>query len=133
MPPVVAVPVPPSGGGTLRNVSLSGVVYELTATGRKPIPQAYVYCEACSEQTHMFVLADHNGFYQFSGDITRGGGVWVSPGMPTVIYVGSSYNKDFEDPPRETPSRLGPGYRDVVIDGNTTLDIELVRRVAAVS
>ena len=131
MLPRAVAPVPPSGAATLRNVSLSGVVYELTPTGRRPIPQAYVYCEACSEQTHQFVLADENGFYRFSGDLASGGGVWLTPGDPTEIYVGTSYNKDFEDPPGVTRSLRGPGWRAVMIDGDTSFDIELVRRIAA--
>ena len=118
----------PPGGDILRNVGLSGVVYELTATGRVPIPKAYVYCEACSVETHMFNIADENGFYQFPGDVASGGGVWVTPGMPTEIYVGTSYNPNFKDPPGVTPSRRGEGYREVMIDGDTRFDIELVRR-----
>jgi hypothetical protein len=132
-PPQAVVPAPPASGfppGHLTGVSLSGVVYELTPTGRRPIPQAYVYCEACSEETHMFVLADENGFYHFSGDLASGGGVWVTPGIPTDIAVGGSYNKDYEDPPGLPPSRRGPGWREVLIDGDTSFDIELVRRPA---
>jgi hypothetical protein len=128
-PPQAAVPAPPASGfppGQLMGVSLSGVVYELTPTGRTPIPQAYVYCEACSTETHMFVLADDNGFYHFSGDLATGGGVWVAPGVPTDIAV--NYNKDYEDPPGLPPSRRGPGWREVLIDGDTRFDIELVRR-----
>jgi hypothetical protein len=129
IPPQVTVPAlrPP---GTLSGVSLSGVVYELTPTGRSPIPKAYVYCEACSEQTHMFVLANEGGFYQFSGDVASGGGVWLTHGVPTDINVGATYNPDYEDPPGLTPAR-GRGWREVLIDGDTRFDIELVRRGAA--
>ena len=77
----------------------------------------------------MFVLADDNGFYHFSGDFASGGGVWVTPGIPTDILVGP-YNKDYEDPPGLPPSRRGPGWREVLIDGDTRFDIELVRRPA---
>ena len=49
LPPQAPAPSPSFPPGTLRGVSLSGVVYELTPTGRRPIPKAYVYCEACSE------------------------------------------------------------------------------------
>lgn len=52
---------------TLTRVSLSGVVYESTATGRTPIARAVVYCEPC--------------------------GVALAPGAPTPIAVGY-YNKD---------------------------------------
>jgi hypothetical protein len=122
VPPQTAV-FPPA----LTNVSLSGVVYELTPTGRTPIPLAYVYCETCSKETHMFARADEKGFYQFSGDIASGGGIWLIPGVPTELIVGLIYNPDFEDPPGFTPRR-GPGRREVLIDGDTRLDIELVRR-----
>ena len=36
----------------------------------------------------MFVLADEGGFYQFSGDVASGGGVWLTPGVPTDILLG---------------------------------------------
>ena len=135
LPPQAVVPAPgPPGSsfppGYLTGVSLSGVVYELTPTGRTPIARAVVYCELCGAETHTFAYADDNGFYHFSGDLARGGGVWVTPGVPTPIAVGY-YNKDYEDPPGLPPSRNGPGWRDVLIDGDTRFDIELVRRAAA--
>jgi hypothetical protein len=133
LPPQAGSPAPGPGswfppGHTLKGVSLSGVVYELTAMGRAPIAGAVVYCEPCSEETHAFATADANGFYHFSGDLATGGGVWVAPGIPTPIAVGY-YNKDFEDPPGLRVTR--PGWREVLIDGDTRFDIELIRRVAA--
>ena len=132
LPPQTVVPAPAPGhswlpGHTLNGVSLSGVVYELTPTGRTPIAGAIVYCEPCGKETHTFATADDNGFYHFSGDLARGGGVWVEPGIPTDIAVGY-YNKDYEDPPGLPSSRRGPGWREVQIDGDTRFDIELVRR-----
>ena len=79
----------------------------------------------------MFVLADEAGFYQFSGNVASGGGVWLTPGVATEIFVGRSYNPDYEDPPGLTPAHRGPGWRAVLINGDTRFDIELVRRVAA--
>lgn len=135
LPPqaVAPAPVPGSGfpPGTLTGVSLSGVVYELTPSGRTPIGGAVVYCELCGEQTHTFAYADDNGFYHFSGDLAKGGGVWLARGVPTPIAVGY-YNRDFEDPPGLPQSRNGPGWRDVLIDGDTRFNIELVRRAAAI-
>jgi len=128
--PQAVVPAPTPGPTTLRGVSLSGVVYELTPTGRTPIAGAIVYCEPCGKETHTFATADDNGFYHFSGDLARGGGVWVSPGVPTPIAVGY-YNRDYEDPPGLPAMRQGPGWREVLIDGDTSFDIELVRRAAA--
>jgi len=104
-------------------------VYELTPTGRKPIARALVYCELCSKETHAFATADDEGFYQFSGDLAMGGGVWLTPGVPTPIIVGS-YNPDFKDPPG-LPATQGPGWRNALINGDTRFDIELVRRAAA--
>jgi hypothetical protein len=127
-PPQANVSGPP--GYTLTGVSLSGVVYESTATGRAPIARAVVYCEPCGEQTHTFAYADDNGFYHFSGDLGIGGGVWVRPGEPTPLAVGY-YNLDYQDPPGLPPSRNGSGWREVLIDGDTRFDIELVRRATA--
>ena len=129
LPPQAVVPAPPSAvfpPGTLTGVSLSGVVYELTPTGRKPIARALVYCELCGKETHTFATADDDGFYHFSGDLATGGGVWVLPGVPTPVAVGF-YNLDFKDP----PGQLRPGWREVLITGDTRLDIELVRRATA--
>jgi hypothetical protein len=129
LPPAVVPPPahsPSFPPGTLRDVSLSGVVYELAATGRAPIPGAIVYCELCGQETHTFATADGSGFYRFSGDITKGGGVWVVPGVPILLAVG--YNEAYKDPPGLPAVRFGPGWREVLIDGDTRFDIELVRR-----
>ena len=66
----------------------------------------------------------------FCGDLAQGGGVWVNRGEPTRIVV-DYYNKEYEDPPGLPPNRHGPGWREVLIDGDTRFDIELVRRAAA--
>jgi hypothetical protein len=134
-PPQTVVAAPAPGpwfppGHTLRGVSLSGVVYELTPTGRTPIAGASVYCEPCGEETHTLATADDNGFYHFSGDLATGGGVWLAPGVPTFISVGH-YNQDYEDPPGLPRMGHGPGWREVLINGDTRFDIELVRRAAA--
>ena len=87
-----AAPAPPPrlgpwpAGYTLTAVSLSGVVYELTSTGRVPIPGVSVYCELCGTLTHSFATADVNGFYIFPADLASAGGVWLS-GAPTRLLV----------------------------------------------
>jgi hypothetical protein len=134
VPPQAAVPSPSPGdfltGHALTGVSLSGVVYELTPTGRAPIARAIVYCEPCGAGTHTFATADDNGVYHFPGDVSAGGGVWIAAGVPTPLAVGY-YNKDYEDPPGMPLTPRGPGWRQVLIDADTTFDIELVRRAVA--
>jgi hypothetical protein len=104
------------------------VVYESTPTGRVPIPGVRVYCELCGRDTHTFATADANGFYIFPGDLASGGGVWLSGG-PTPVLVEDDGYRD----PTGLPSFPGvcpPGFscREVLINGDTRFDIELVRR-----
>ena len=113
-------------------VSLSGMVYEVTETGPVGIAGVDVYCEACGLMTHTWATTDANGVYNFSGDLANGGGVWLSPGFLTAIGVEQT---GYRDPPGLPPLRgplfhipSGPGWREVLIDGDTRLDIELVRR-----
>jgi len=119
-------------GYTRQGVSLTGQVYELTPTGRVGIAGASVYCEACGLQTHSWAKADSNGFYSFSGDLANGGGVWLSSGFLTAIGI---EHAGYQDPPGLPPLRgplytipPGPGWREVLIDGDTRFDIQLARR-----
>lgn len=117
---------------TRRGVSLTGVVYEVTPTGPVGIAGAGVYCEACGVMTHTWTAADANGVYRFSGDLATGGGVWLSSGFLTAILV---QHAAYQDPPGLPPLRGpmfhipdGPGWREVLIDGDTRFDIQLARR-----
>jgi len=117
---------------TRRGVSLTGQVYEATEAGPVGIAGAHVYCEACGLITHTWATADKNGFYSFSGDLASGGGVWLSPGFLTAIGI---EHKEYQDPPGLPALRgplfhipSGPGWREVLIDGDTRFDIQLVRR-----
>jgi hypothetical protein len=132
VPPQAAPPPsrPPGSGpaGTLTGVSIYGVVYESTPTGRVPIPGARVYCEPCGTETHTFTTADASGLYIFPGDLASGGGVWLNGGS-TPVFV---ENEGYRDP-AGLPSFSGvcpPGFscREVLVNGDTRLDIELVRR-----
>jgi hypothetical protein len=122
-PPVVLPPSSPTSdwlaGYTLTAVSLSGTVYESTATGPVPIDGALVYCELCGEITHTWATADTNGFYRFPGNLADGGGVWLRPGVSTPIFVRAD---GYYDPTNRD------GQRSVLIVGDTRLDFELVRR-----
>lgn len=107
---------------------LSGLVFETTPSGPVPIPGVSVYCDACGEEGHTTATTDASGFYRFSGDIDGGGGVWLSPGFTTYLIV----NKDgYQDPTGLPPFMWGdtrPGWREVMMSGETRFDIELVRR-----
>jgi hypothetical protein len=130
--PLPVVPSVPALGPVLTGVSLSGVVSEQTSSGRVPIAGLNVYCEPCGASTHSWAKTDAEGFYSFSGDLARGGGVWLSSGIVTAIWAG---HDGFQDPPGLPPltgplARLltGPGWREVLINGDTRFDIQLVRR-----
>jgi hypothetical protein len=113
---------------TLTAVSLSGVVYELTPTGRVPIAGARVYCELCGTETHTFASADANGFYIFPGDLASGGGVWLSTALTPIFVENSGYRDPIGLPPFSGVCPPGFSCREVLIDGDTRFDIELVRR-----
>ena len=123
--PSIVQPPPPvqtSGGspGVLRDYTLSGVVFEMTPTGRMPIEGVEIYCEPCGAETHTWATTDANGFYSFAG-------VWNAGVAPISVFV----SKDgYKDPVvvATPPNQLGPGWRDVIVNGDTRFDIELVRR-----
>lgn len=119
-----ARPPAPPPNATYTRVTLSGVVFDVTPTGRVPLGRVDVYCEACGEFGHKLAQTDTNGFYSFTE------GVWLSAGIPTALWVG----KDGYQDPAGLPAPHGPftpsepGWREVTIDGDTRFDIELVRR-----
>ena len=96
----------------LRTYVLSGLVYEMTAAGRVPIDGVVLYCDGCgSPDGHTFVTTDAEGLYSLS---------WVLPGVTYLQVIGKTGFK-YAGPIQS----LGI---PVTIDGNTRLDIELVRR-----
>ena len=132
--PTVAIPPPspqpPSGffyarGYALVDASLSGFVSEVTPTGLVPVPGVSVYCDACGEVGHSARTTDASGFYSFSGDIARGGGVWLSASFITPLIV---TKEGYRDPPGLPPGPVSQGWREVTVRGDTQFDIELVRR-----
>lgn len=124
--PAATVPPRPGTGWPpgpfTADVTLSGVVFEMTPQGRLPIAEAWVYCELCGAETHSWSITDAFGAYHFTG-------VWALGGVPTSIGV---QKEGFVDPsglPQPTPPNpSGPGWREVRIDGDTRFDIELARR-----
>jgi len=126
VPVAIVAPQPPAAswpaGPFTPDVTLSGIVFEVTPAGPLPIQGAVIYCELCREETHSWARSDANGFYSFTG-------VWALGGSPTSVHI----SKDgFLDPvglPRPTPPNpSGPGWREVRIDGDTRFDVELIRR-----
>jgi hypothetical protein len=111
----------PWPGGSFVDVTLSGTVYEVTATGRVPIDGVVLYCERCGAETHTWAYTDSSGFYRFTG-------VWVD-GRPTPVHV----RKDGFGDPVAVAESMPPdppraGWREVMVSGDTRLDIELARR-----
>lgn len=124
LPPPQAPPSSPIPHFLVADVTLSGVVFEVTATGRVPIEGVLV-----ANGEGWSGLTDANGFFSF-------GPVWVCPcrvgtGDPgtTSLWVGKD---GYEDPAGQPAARAGgltgPGYRDVMIDGDTRVELQLVRR-----
>jgi hypothetical protein len=128
--PTLTLTLSHSGGDTyyMTNLTLSGMVYEVTPTGRVPIAGVQLWS---SEQAGG--VTDINGLFRVRP-------VWVCPCSfaPSVEPGISSiqWNKDgYDDPAGQSasifdpvPVTAGSGWRDVKINGDTRLDIELVRR-----
>lgn len=126
--PVVVTPGPVApSGSVLADATLSGTVYELVGDPpgqRRGIEGVSVYCEPCGESTHNFADTDANGAYVFPH------GVWTEgrPGFPTRVFVKKDGYRDPPNLPKITSSNpSGSGWREVVINGDTRFDIELVR------
>jgi hypothetical protein len=115
-PTTVAPPTQPppttTGVFTLADVTLSGVVSEMTPMGPVPVEGVRIYCEPCGEGTHTDASTDSDGFYSFRG-------VWVSPGIKTPIWVSK---KDF------LYASGRDGWTEVSVNGDTRFDIQLTRR-----
>jgi hypothetical protein len=109
--------------GVLTDATISGVVFELTATGRTAIEGVAVYCELCGQATHSWAVTDANGFYTFSS------GVWIAGTLPTSLGVEKAGYVDPPGLPAVTPPNpAGSGWREVMVVGHTRFDMELVRR-----
>jgi len=126
LPPQTAAPAPPTTSGPgyrVADFTLSGLVFEMTPTGRAPIDNVRVFLSDDQD-----ILTDANGLFSFTP-------VWVCPctyppwlaADHTIISV----TKDgYTDPPGqpELPAYKGPGWRVVPIYGDMRFDVELVRR-----
>ena len=107
------------------DVSVSGVVTELTPGGPVPVENVSVYCDPCCELGHSWSFTDSAGRYSFPAEPGLRGGIWLSPGVPTSLQLS-----------KEGYALVGPEGvhlgglmgRLVMITGDTTFDIQLVRR-----
>ena len=127
--PVTFGPVAPTPVvSVLTDATLSGMVYEVVGDSpgqRRGIAGVSVYCEPCGESTHNFAYTDANGEYGFPR------GFWDDgrTGFPTRIRVSKDGYEDPSGLPRTTPPNpAGAGWREVVINGDTRFEMELVRR-----
>ena len=137
--PTPVAPAPPPAGGpvsVLADATLSGTVYEVVTDSPRQIvgiegvsvfgiKGVSVYCEQCGESTHNYAYTDSNGEYVFPR------GVWTEgrPSFPIRIWVGKDGYQDPPGLPKPTPPNpSATGWREVLINGDTRFDMELVRR-----
>ena len=110
-----SAPPPPTTTAVLPGpFVLSGVVFETTPTGRAPVENVQVYCDACG-QGHVSVQTDSNGFYRMS-DV-----LWGS--YPILVHREGYDVIDSVDTPR-----TWSGRRVATVHGDTQFDIQVSRR-----
>jgi hypothetical protein len=110
----------------IADVTISGVVYEVTPAGEVPIEGVRI---ANGGGAPVLTETDGNGFFSFRP--VRVCPCWSSPSIPagtTLLFIEKN---GYDDPPGLPESAFrphGPGFRDVMIDGDTRVRIQLVRR-----
>jgi hypothetical protein len=113
------IPLPQSfPPGVLRDYTLSGVVVAVTPAGDVPLESVSVYCELCRAETHSWIRTDADGFYAFTG-------VWLTPGVPTQLWFGK---EGYTDPPGIPLVFNESGWRQVLVAGDTRVDVQLVSK-----
>lgn len=117
--PVSATPVPvPVAAPAQPPVSytLSGVVFESTASGRVAVEGVHVYCDGCGSPVgHTSVFTDRDGVYTFG---------WAFNGTLPLLVQKDGYTVVGATDVLSN----GMSRRSVTISGDTRFDIELVRR-----
>ena len=99
--------------GRIQNYVLSGVVFEITEAGRVPIEGVELYCDSCgSPDGHTFVTTNADGFYRLE---------WTANGVHPLFVTKAGY--EIFDPSRDAMGRISATVR-----GDTTFDVQLVRR-----
>ena len=104
----------PVGAVPTATYTLSGMVFEVTATGPAPIEGVEVYCDSCgSPDGHTFVYTDANGFYRLE---------WAANGVHPLFVTKESYRHP-NGAPLDDHGRIR-----ATVNGDTRFDVELVRR-----
>jgi hypothetical protein len=119
-PPPAPAPAPPTRSRPVLVTSarLSGVVSELTSDGLVPIASVDIYCDACGEFGHTRLETDDHGAYDFGRD-----GIWDDgTGVIQLLIFKRGYLV-----PGGSTGPDGSSWRTVKIDGDTRLDLQLVR------
>lgn len=105
--------VPVSGAVTY---ILSGLIFEMTASGRRPVEAVELYCDSCGSPVgHTFTASDARGRYQFA---------WSTDGRhPLLVWKdGYALANSTGSYGREV------AYVTATVNGDTQFDIEVVRR-----
>lgn len=111
VPVPVAAPAQPPVAHTL-----SGVVFESTASGRVPVAGVHVYCDGCGSPVgHTSVFTAGDGLYSFGWAYNSVLPLLVQKEGYTVVGATDVLSN-------------GMSRRLVTINGDTQFDIELVRR-----
>ena len=111
VPPPVAAPPPSPTPHTL-----SGLVFESTATGRVPVEGVHVYCDGCGSPVgHTSVFTASDGLYSFGWAYDSVMPLLVQKEGYAVVGATAILSNGFE-------------RRSVTVSGDTRFDIELVRR-----
>jgi hypothetical protein len=113
---------PPAAPGTL--YTLSGLVFEVTSAGNRPIEGVEVYCEQCGPPLgHSGRFTDRNGAYSFDG----AGGV-AGPSSVELLVAKQGYILP-RQPDQSGPSGLGwMGSVVVAVGGDTRYNIQIIRK-----
>jgi hypothetical protein len=122
-PPVAMTRQPPAYIAPIYHADfvLSGVVYEITATGLSPLQGATIYCDACGEYGHTWQDTNDSGVYSFSGLWTTGG---------TIVL--SVMKQGYVDPPGQPAlsGYSGAGWRAVTLARDGRFDMQLGRKAS---
>ena len=95
---------------------LSGAVFEMTPAGRVPVEGVTLYCDSCGSPVgHTFASSDAEGRYSFAWSMNGVHPIQVWKDGLALAHPAGSYGN-------------GAEYINATVNGDTQLDIEVVRR-----